>query len=284
MDCTICLEPFKKPAALTCGHVFCQACLIGIPRGGIYGNYGIPCPTCRLITSGGPINLYGIESEEAQSAGAVEEATESFKICIKKAQHEMEKTFENLLKVNGDIRGMQEEKESLRQQIKDLKSDKKGVLEKFRKEALHNIESERDKMKEEAEMLKKEQDSIKFDIRDLRIAEGFYCRLSRDIRMAEKTCQESRKEVDKLSKQINNLKSHKKKVIEELKLEAGQEAFREYRAFTEASEKVFKGVNTPENFIKIMELIKALKDSAEEGRIKGVDLGTQKLIEVLLDV
>ena len=182
----------------------------------------------------------------------------------------MKKSFENLLKVNDDIRGMQKEKESLRQQIKDLKYDKKRVLEKFREEALHNIESEKDKMKEEARILKKERDSIKFDIKNLERAESDYFRLSLNIRMAEKTCQESQEEVDKLSKQINNLKSHKKKVIEELKLEAGQEAFSEYLAFTEASEKVFKGINTPENFIKIMEIIKALKDSAEDGRIKGI--------------
>ena len=90
MSCTICLEPFKKPVAFGCGHVFCEDCAMRLHQD---YRYDIPCPTCRQSTSGRPINLYGIESEEAQSARAVEEATESFKTCIKTAQYEMEKSF-----------------------------------------------------------------------------------------------------------------------------------------------------------------------------------------------
>ena len=90
MSCTICLEPFKKPVAFGCGHVFCEACAMRLHQG---YRYDIPCPTCRRSTSGRPINLYGIESAEAQSAGAVEEATESFKNVHKNSSMRDEKVL-----------------------------------------------------------------------------------------------------------------------------------------------------------------------------------------------
>eukprot|EP00058_Branchiostoma_floridae_P017340 XP_002602828.1 hypothetical protein BRAFLDRAFT_99155 [Branchiostoma floridae] len=42
MSCGICLQPFKRPKILPCGHTFCEECLVEAARG------GLRCPTCRV--------------------------------------------------------------------------------------------------------------------------------------------------------------------------------------------------------------------------------------------
>ncbi|XP_035678798.1 E3 ubiquitin-protein ligase TRIM17-like [Branchiostoma floridae] len=43
MSCGICLQPFKLPKILPCGHTFCEECLVEAARG------GLRCPTCRNV-------------------------------------------------------------------------------------------------------------------------------------------------------------------------------------------------------------------------------------------
>jgi len=60
-SCPICLDTLKKPAALTCGHVFCSQCITcyatttRITR----------CPSCRARFSGEPIQLFFSPHDEA---------------------------------------------------------------------------------------------------------------------------------------------------------------------------------------------------------------------------
>lgn len=39
LECSICLEPFKQPTVLQCGHSYCKSCIIGFKDK--------KCPFCR---------------------------------------------------------------------------------------------------------------------------------------------------------------------------------------------------------------------------------------------
>ncbi|XP_078608632.1 tripartite motif-containing protein 2-like [Branchiostoma floridae x Branchiostoma japonicum] len=45
MSCGICLQPFKRPKVLPCGHTFCEECLVEAAKG------GLRCPTCRTVVA-----------------------------------------------------------------------------------------------------------------------------------------------------------------------------------------------------------------------------------------
>ena len=47
-ECPVCVEPFKSPRLLKCGHQFCEKCLTGIIEKQVKKE--IPCPTCRQVT------------------------------------------------------------------------------------------------------------------------------------------------------------------------------------------------------------------------------------------
>ena len=57
LDCDVCLETFKNPRTLRCGHEFCEECLRGVARRHPQGH--VTCPTCRVVTkvTGDVINL-----------------------------------------------------------------------------------------------------------------------------------------------------------------------------------------------------------------------------------
>ena len=42
-ECEVCLEAYRQPRALLCGHIFCQRCLDNLPS----GESGSHCPKCR---------------------------------------------------------------------------------------------------------------------------------------------------------------------------------------------------------------------------------------------
>lgn len=44
LTCSVCLEILKLPKTLSCGHIFCQDCIVWI---GNDTNWNIQCPTCR---------------------------------------------------------------------------------------------------------------------------------------------------------------------------------------------------------------------------------------------
>ena len=48
LDCEVCLETFKNPRTLNCGHEFCEECLRGVARRHPQGH--VTCPTCRVVT------------------------------------------------------------------------------------------------------------------------------------------------------------------------------------------------------------------------------------------
>ena len=48
LDCDVCLETFRNPRTLNCGHEFCEDCLRGVARRHPQGH--VTCPTCRRVT------------------------------------------------------------------------------------------------------------------------------------------------------------------------------------------------------------------------------------------
>ena len=43
MECSICLEIYRNPRILFCGHTFCEKCILAITKG-----KKIECPECRF--------------------------------------------------------------------------------------------------------------------------------------------------------------------------------------------------------------------------------------------
>ena len=48
LECSICLDKYEDPRILPCHHVFCKACIDGVPT--VQGN-ALKCPTCRETIS-----------------------------------------------------------------------------------------------------------------------------------------------------------------------------------------------------------------------------------------
>ncbi len=60
-ECVVCFEEYHEPHATNCGHVFCKACIDGLPTK--------ECPTCRTrIVNTFRIFLNTVETDEAPAA------------------------------------------------------------------------------------------------------------------------------------------------------------------------------------------------------------------------
>lgn len=49
LQCPICLEVFKEPLMLQCGHSYCKGCLVSLSR---HLDSGLRCPVCRQEVDG----------------------------------------------------------------------------------------------------------------------------------------------------------------------------------------------------------------------------------------
>lgn len=54
LKCAVCHEPFIRPVALPCKHVFCMNCISPLVQ--LAGGDQFPCPTCRKNTLINDIN------------------------------------------------------------------------------------------------------------------------------------------------------------------------------------------------------------------------------------
>lgn len=56
LQCPICLEVFKEPLVLQCGHSYCQGCLVSLSQ---HLDSELRCPVCRRAVDGSssPLNV-----------------------------------------------------------------------------------------------------------------------------------------------------------------------------------------------------------------------------------
>lgn len=51
LNCSVCLDIYKKPKLLQCFHVYCQKCLVQLVDQDQLGHPFLSCPTCRQVTA-----------------------------------------------------------------------------------------------------------------------------------------------------------------------------------------------------------------------------------------
>lgn len=60
ITCSICLGIYTNPKLLSCNHVYCEKCLVGLVQQNEQGLSSLTCPTCRQVThipSSGPTGM-----------------------------------------------------------------------------------------------------------------------------------------------------------------------------------------------------------------------------------
>ncbi|XP_069061986.1 E3 ubiquitin-protein ligase TRIM39-like [Pleurodeles waltl] len=94
--CPICLEFYKDPVTIDCGHNFCRACILGCPKG---LGQALQCPQCRVACARGrlranrqlqsiveSVRQLSLQAERAEEGGLCQEHEEKLMLFCEEDQ------------------------------------------------------------------------------------------------------------------------------------------------------------------------------------------------------
>ena len=259
MSCSICYEKYNDtnyPSIVidgnrgkSCGHVFCNQCIIKIPK---FGNI-MKCPTCRMSCYNPIITKIYIQIEKPKPRPRVVTTLEE---CIEQLNKDIIANSKEIVKQDMEIQKRMEIKETYKREIAITKESLSRCKENFEREKKYIEKGEGILFEREFKRRRKEIDSYFERIKGVETEKHEILKTTLENELKQKI-----KEIETSYKDFeSNIKAEYQKIATQL-IEINEE-FYNFKIFTKSSKQAF--VRYYPNIIKelfdAVNIIKSLKD------------------------